>query len=126
MPILIYHSTDEVNLDTLRKLADVRGLDVQPQWPRDGLALDGHAVLLDADSWWTDAVSRARGLEELLALAGRRPLAVHGWQLIDEQLERLDDHGILAGNRLDDDLIVGLVAEAARRKLPAGQTGGVR
>jgi hypothetical protein len=106
-----YHTFDEVNLDTLRSLAEALGLHVEHCEPRDGLGR-GPALLIDADFWWADHAERRRGLQALARREVRPPVVgLHGRQLDDEQVAALKRLGFHVSNKLDHDF----VAELAKR-----------
>lgn len=108
---VVYHTFDEVNLDAMRHLAGGCGLAVRHREPRDGVGT-GPALIFDADFWWTSREDRASGLDELLNREVFPAfIAVHGWQLDDEQIDRLNAAGVLAVRKLDE----ALLAAVARR-----------
>ena len=108
-----YHTFDAGNLDTMRTLAEMHGLHVEHREPRDGLAC-GPALLIDADFWWSDRAERQRGLLALVQREVRLPVvAVHGWQLDDEQIAWLKQHGFHVGNQLDDEFVEELAKRIA-------------
>jgi hypothetical protein len=117
---LIYHTHDAVNLDTLLDLAEPFGLQVQDREPREGLSAHS-AILIDADFWWTTPAERRRGIDELIRLDTALPIAVHGWQLSEDQIGLLRDNGILATDRLDRDLIRQVAEELAGVPATASQ-----
>jgi hypothetical protein len=108
-----YHTFDEVNLATLRDMAERHGLRVEHREPRDGLG-SGPTLVIDADFWWTDHAERRRGLEALVQREVRPAVvALHGWQLDDEQIAWLREHGFHASNQLDHDFVAQLAKRVA-------------
>jgi hypothetical protein len=124
MPQLIYHTIDPVNLDTLRDFAEAFGLEVEDRQPREHLAGPA-AILVDADFWWTTPGERRQGIEELIRLDATLPVAVHGWQLSDEEIGLLRDNGILASDRLDAELIRRIADEIAAMPAVAGEAAAI-
>ncbi len=105
-----HHSIDEVNVDTLQRLLGKRGLRTDHQEPRDGLD-SGSAVVIDADSWWLTPGDRQQGVDQLLQRIVRPALLViYGWQLTDEQRQRLELAGALVFSSPDQDLASALAA----------------
>jgi hypothetical protein len=117
---ILYHTVDPVNLAWLEELAAARGLAVEQREPRDGLAPAG-VLLVDADFWWTDRAERERGLLDLVNRQGPAfVVAVHGWQLDDEQVAWLRQNGVHADHRLDHEFVALLDDELAGEPLPSG------
>jgi hypothetical protein len=108
-----HHTIDEVNKDTLERLANKLGLRLEHHEPRDG-PHSGPAIVLDADSWWTTAAEREQGVMDLLRGAGRPSvLVVYGWQLTDEQRENLEIAGVHVFSCPDEEVALTLAVGVA-------------
>jgi hypothetical protein len=116
---MVYHTSDPVNRATLEELAQPFGLPIEHHELRDGLA-SAAVILIDADFWWTSRAERQQGLLALVAQGSHTPVvAVHGYQLSDEEIDWLWEQGIHACTRLDAKLVA-LLAEALAGLLQNG------
>jgi hypothetical protein len=94
-----YLTTDEVNEEQARQMAQECGLTLCPLAPKDDPP-DGayDAVLYDWDSW--PAEGRREALAEMLAGPLPHAVALHGYHLEDDQVEALRRHTVAIYGRL--------------------------
>jgi hypothetical protein len=109
---IAYHTTDDVNRAVLVRLAGLFRIPVEHTEPRDRPAT-AEVLVYDADFWWDNRTERDAGLRDLIAKADGRVIAVHGWTLDDEQLDRLRASGVIAQTRLNF-AFVSLIARVLR------------
>jgi hypothetical protein len=99
-----YVTTDEVNRVLATRMAARLGASVSTVEAGDVHAMAGCDVMLfDLDVVPRD--ERPAVLDEVLASARKRPTAVHGYCITDEQANRLHQHRVPVGRRLLLDLI---------------------
>jgi hypothetical protein len=97
--LIAYLTTDEVNADLARQMADRFDVSLHLLSPKDG-SPDGEfdAVLYDWDHW---PVGRQREvMAELLGGSLPHAVAVHGYNLEDAQAEALRQHTVAVYRRL--------------------------
>ena len=90
--LIAYLTTDEVNQDLARSLAEAHGITVYPVSPREALPGLCEAVLYDWDYW--PAGRREEALGELLAGPAPCPVALHGYNVDPEWAEVLRRRGV--------------------------------
>jgi len=116
---IAYHTTDEVNLDSAIQTAQECGASLDglpdPDMPPGGSFA---AMLYDLDH-----VDCRRGqaiVSELLSRPAPFPVAVHGYDLADEDMTVLHANGVIARRQLDPEVVRDLcrASESSRRAVP--------
>jgi len=112
---IAYMTSDEVNRALAGKMAARYGAVVCNPVPKHvQLAGDVDGVLWNLDD--VPKALRAALLEGLCHSAPDHPVAVHGYDLTDEQLNALRRNGIAATRRLEADLFRSLCKAVRRRR----------
>jgi hypothetical protein len=109
--LLAYLTTDEVNLDLARRLAEDWGTCLYPlsfeEIPQHG---QFDALLFDWD--FLPPSRRQEMLRELLAEPSAYPVGLHSYQLEDHEVEALRHKGVAVFRRLDPEVFKGLAETA--------------
>jgi hypothetical protein len=119
--LVAYFTTDEVNRSLALEMARQQGLTLLPVEPRDGPPDEVDALLFDWDYW--PVPRREAALAELLAGAGRRPVALHSYHVEAAQAEGLRRRGVAVHRRLQPDVFRSLrqAVLAARVRKACGE-----
>jgi hypothetical protein len=117
---IAYCSTDELNRDLAEKMAAACGLTLCPLDPKDASPNEAfEAVLVDGDFWPIEKYREV--LAELLAGQGVGVVAVHGYNLADDQVEALREQSVGIHRRLRPRLF-----RLLRRAIRASRPGQAR
>jgi hypothetical protein len=96
---IAYCTTDEVNRHLAVEMAAACGLTLCPLDPKDAPPIEAFdAVLVDGDFWLSG--EQREVLAEPLAGNGNSVVAVHGYNLADDQAEALRQQGVEVSRRL--------------------------
>ena len=99
-----YVGRDEVNRQSAARAAEDCGATlIDLSRPFDGAAGRFDALIHDLDH--VDAGSAAAIIGELLSRPALVPVAVHGYNLDDDEIAQLDAHGVVVARRFDPELI---------------------
>lgn len=122
MPNGAYMTTDPLNEEDAGQLAGAAGLTLHLQFPKDP-APDGQfdVLIYDLDHW--DPERRAETVAALTREPLLHPVAVHSYQLREQQITALRDNGVLVCRRLEPDVVVQL-AQAAGLLTADGRVDG--
>jgi hypothetical protein len=106
-----YLSTDEVNLSLALEMALACGATAHPVFPKEPPP-DGEydGLLYDWDSW--PAQQQQQFLAELAGGRPPHPVAVHSYNLTEEQAEALRGHGVAVHRSLEP-VVFRLLRQAA-------------
>jgi len=116
---IAYLSTDEVNLDLARRWARKCGCKVVPLGPRHPLPNGDHeAAIYDLD--FLPPVLRQQVLSRLLRGPRDGPIAVHSYNLGEQQVADLRSRGIHVWRRLERAIFLLLRRDALRLRAAAG------
>jgi hypothetical protein len=114
----LYLTTDEVDESLALELAQGCGVTLYPAGPRDTLAGRFDAVLCDWDSW---PPARRGVLTAFLVGPPACPVAVHGHNWLDGQVEALRSCGIAVHDHLEGE-VFRLLRRAVLARRDAGLT----
>ena len=118
--LIAYPTTDEVNRDLATRMAADWDITLALVSPREPLP-DGRfdAVIYDLD--YVPAALRNQIVKRLISSPSQFPVAVHGYNLVESEIESLYLNGVPVYRRLDRAVFLSLIVAWRLGQLRAGQ-----